>query len=172
MKKFEYYKNPNAEVLKEIEEAVKANDGYCPCLVEKNDDTKCMCKEFREMEESGYCHCGRYYKIKKHEIVALIYSPLCSEEDARTYFYWKEKLERSGFLIFDLEADEDVHLSNLKLLELHKAKIAKSDVVIIIDEITNIDGEYIQLLKDWTTDIGKPYTETSQIETMENKHED
>lgn len=27
------------------------------------DDTKCMCKEFRE-QESGWCHCGLYYKEK------------------------------------------------------------------------------------------------------------
>ncbi len=26
-------------------------------------DTKCMCKEFREMDE-GMCHCGLYIKTK------------------------------------------------------------------------------------------------------------
>lgn len=29
----------------------------------RSEDTKCMCKEFREMEE-GTCHCGLYIKIK------------------------------------------------------------------------------------------------------------
>ena len=43
--------------------ALKSNDNYCPCVVEKNPDTKCMCKEFRDMEE-GTCHCGLYIKIK------------------------------------------------------------------------------------------------------------
>ena len=52
-------KMPNSE---EIMEAVKANDGYCPCRREKTPDTKCMCKEFRESEESGVCHCGLYKK--------------------------------------------------------------------------------------------------------------
>lgn len=42
---------------------VEANDGYCPCAIEKNEDTRCMCKEFREMVE-GECHCGRYKKVK------------------------------------------------------------------------------------------------------------
>ena len=46
-----------------IAEAVKANDGYCPCRRVKNEDTKCMCKEIREQEE-GICHCGLYKKTK------------------------------------------------------------------------------------------------------------
>jgi ferredoxin-thioredoxin reductase catalytic subunit len=29
---------------------------------DKNPDTKCMCKAFREQEESGVCHCGLYKK--------------------------------------------------------------------------------------------------------------
>ena len=32
-------------------------------LIEKNEDTKCMCKEFREMA-SGTCHCGLYTKTE------------------------------------------------------------------------------------------------------------
>ena len=48
----------------EIEEAIKDNDGYCICAVDKNPDTKCMCKEFREMEE-GECHCGLFVKTKE-----------------------------------------------------------------------------------------------------------
>ena len=41
---------------------VRLNDGYCPCAVFRNPDTKCMCKEFRE-QESGVCTCGRYEKV-------------------------------------------------------------------------------------------------------------
>ena len=52
-------KMPNSE---DIAAAVKANDGYCPCMRTKNPDTKCMCKAFREQEESGVCHCGLYKK--------------------------------------------------------------------------------------------------------------
>ena len=47
----------------EIAAAVKANDGYCPCMRTKTPDTKCMCKEFREQTETGVCHCGLYKKI-------------------------------------------------------------------------------------------------------------
>lgn len=40
---------------------VKDNGGYCPCMLVKDETTKCMCKAFREQEE-GVCHCGLYYK--------------------------------------------------------------------------------------------------------------
>ena len=40
------------EVVSEIREQLKANDGYCPCRLNKTPDTKCMCKEFRE-QKSG-----------------------------------------------------------------------------------------------------------------------
>ena len=62
MMKFKIRKNPDNAFVKEMMEKIKENDGYCPCKLEKSPDTKCMCKEFREQIESGYCHCGLYYK--------------------------------------------------------------------------------------------------------------
>lgn len=60
--------NKDKEIVKTIQEGLKKNDGYCPCRIEKNEDTKCMCKEFREQvkdpEFEGYCHCMLYYKQK------------------------------------------------------------------------------------------------------------
>lgn len=50
-----------------IGELVKANDGYCPCAVLKNEDTKCQCKEFREQKEPGKCHCGLFEKVEDGE---------------------------------------------------------------------------------------------------------
>lgn len=55
-------KNPDKEFERELRRQIKDNGGYCPCSVFKNKDTKCMCKEFREQQEPGYCHCGLYYK--------------------------------------------------------------------------------------------------------------
>lgn len=58
--------NPNEKKFKEVTNAVKQNDGYCPCLLLRNEDTKCICKEFREQAESGYkgeCRCGRYVSV-------------------------------------------------------------------------------------------------------------
>ena len=54
-------KNPDAEQARKIALAVKKNDGYCPCKLERNVDTKCMCLEFRQ-QETGICHCGLFIK--------------------------------------------------------------------------------------------------------------
>lgn len=51
------------EHVKKIRAMLKENGGYCPCSLVKNEDTKCMCKEFREMGE-GVCHCGLYEKVE------------------------------------------------------------------------------------------------------------
>ena len=53
--------NPDTEMVKDIRKRLKGNNGYCPCNLIKNPDTKCMCKDFRE-QESGMCHCGLYIK--------------------------------------------------------------------------------------------------------------
>ena len=55
--------NPDKEYANEVRKQLRDNSGYCPCRLEKNEDTKCMCKEFREMEE-GMCHCGLWLKEK------------------------------------------------------------------------------------------------------------
>ena len=52
------------ELAKEIREKLKANGGYCPCQLIKNEDTKCMCKEFLDRQELGECHCGLYIKVE------------------------------------------------------------------------------------------------------------
>ena len=54
----------NKELVKEIRQKLKDNNGYCPCRLIKNEDTKCMCKEFLEQEELGECHCGLYVKVE------------------------------------------------------------------------------------------------------------
>lgn len=56
--------NDNKAHVKEILSALKENNGYCPCSLERTPDTKCMCREFREIEE-GICHCGLYIKRKE-----------------------------------------------------------------------------------------------------------
>lgn len=55
--------NPDKEFVNDMRKALKDNNGFCPCAIEKNEDTKCMCKEFIEMA-SGTCHCGLYTKTE------------------------------------------------------------------------------------------------------------
>ena len=58
--------NQDKQIVDKILDALDKNNGYCPCKLEKNNDTKCMCKEFREQIKDpnfeGYCHCMLYYK--------------------------------------------------------------------------------------------------------------
>ncbi len=60
--------NEDKETVAAIREGLKKKDGYCPCRMGKDEDYKCMCKEFREQIEDpnfeGYCHCMLYYKEK------------------------------------------------------------------------------------------------------------
>lgn len=49
------------ELKEKIRQAIKENGGYCPCKLEQNENTKCICKEFFE-QGLGPCHCGLYIK--------------------------------------------------------------------------------------------------------------
>ena len=60
--------NENKEIVETIKEGLKQSGGYCPCRLEKTEETKCICKEFKEQiadpKFEGYCHCMLYYKTK------------------------------------------------------------------------------------------------------------
>lgn len=60
--------NKDKELVKQIQEGLKQKDGYCPCRLEKKEEYKCMCDEFRaqinDPDFEGYCHCMLYYKSK------------------------------------------------------------------------------------------------------------
>lgn len=60
--------NDNKEIADAVKAGLKKKNGYCPCRVEISEDTKCICKEFREQmadpDFEGYCHCMLYYKTK------------------------------------------------------------------------------------------------------------
>lgn len=52
------------ELVAEIKEKIKQNGGFCPCKLLKNEDTRCVCKEFTEQKELGSCGCGLYIKTE------------------------------------------------------------------------------------------------------------
>ena len=54
--------NQDKDFVTKFRNNIKNNNGYCPCSIIKSNDTKCMCKEFREQDNTGWCHCGLYYK--------------------------------------------------------------------------------------------------------------
>ncbi len=51
------------EVDPSIRENVEESGGYCPCAIWQTPDTKCICRDFRELDKPGLCHCGRFEKV-------------------------------------------------------------------------------------------------------------
>lgn len=51
--------NPNKEIVEKIKYRIKENEGHCPCIAERNEDTLCPCKDMRE---KNICHCNLYIK--------------------------------------------------------------------------------------------------------------
>ena len=60
--------NEDRELVELIRGGLRQKGGYCPCRFERTEDTKCICREFREQmadpDFEGYCHCRLYYKSK------------------------------------------------------------------------------------------------------------
>ena len=58
--------NPDKEIVRTVREGLAAKDGYCPCRIGRDEDNKCMCREFREQIKDpnfeGYCHGMLYYQ--------------------------------------------------------------------------------------------------------------
>ena len=63
--------NENAQVVEAIKRGLEKKGGYCPCRVEKKEEFKCICEEFKaqiaDPDFEGYCHCMLYYKSKDQE---------------------------------------------------------------------------------------------------------
>lgn len=153
--------NPNEDKLKEITEAVYANGGYCPCAITKDEDTKCMCKSFRDSEDVDFCHCGRFYKIRDYENLAVI-GDLSEEYTKEIYINWCEKLNYQDFIVMGIPLNPyDYHLNENKTLNLYKSIIAKSDAVLIITQNKELQN-IIDILLQWAIEINK------KIVTMED----
>lgn len=62
------YLNPDENIVKVIKEGLEKKGGYCPCRMEKKEEFKCVCEEFKaqikDPDFEGFCHCMLYYKEK------------------------------------------------------------------------------------------------------------
>lgn len=58
--------NEDETIVNNIKEGLKRTGGYCPCKLQRTEENKCMCEEFRNQIKDpnfeGYCHCMLYYK--------------------------------------------------------------------------------------------------------------
>lgn len=148
--------NPDFIHRKKVQEEIKHNDGYCITALKRNPDTLCICKEFKEQNHSGWCHCGQYYKVLKTPKVCLCGSSRFREQ----FFEVAKQLTLEGYnvtmpVLFvkddlnKLSDDEKKYLN-----EIHKSKIADADLIYIINYngyIGNSTREEI----DWASQLGK-----------------
>ncbi len=63
--------NEDKEVVTMIREGLKQTGGYCPCRLQKIEENRCVCQEFKDQiadpNFEGYCHCRLFYKSKDEE---------------------------------------------------------------------------------------------------------
>jgi hypothetical protein len=161
MKEFDIFKNPDKDEYEEITEAVTINDNYCPCLSYKNEDTKCMCKAFREQEESGFCHCGRYYKVKNAETIVIVGDCENGGENVEEKINaLMDTLDGFGFIATFIKRKSTGNLSQyFTMRETCFTKIAKADLVVTVGAITENINEFLE----WAAEIGKPVTDASRL---------
>ena len=151
---FNIKNNPNEVAFKEISEAVKANDNYCCCAITKDDDTKCMCKEFRDSKETDYCHCGRFYKVKNYETLALL-GDTAEDESVINYMNWYERLVHQDFIVLGIPLNlYDIHCGSVNHFNLCKSIIAKADALIVLGHDQKL-YPMVSDLMEWAESIGK-----------------
>jgi hypothetical protein len=165
--KFTIKPNPNTETFKEVSDAVKACDNYCCCEIERNDNTKCMCKNFREMKETGFCHCGRFYKVQEFPIITI----LCTPDECDRANAIAEDLTQEGFIVLTpmYKLSKDYFLLTDFYNEMQRVKIAKADMVLVLNTCqAAVDFLEEQIL--WAEDLQKKivYEFTEEVKENEN----
>lgn len=58
--------NKDKEHVARIAKKLEESDGFCPCRIDRSEDTRCVCKEFRDNVKDGVagpCHCGLYIAV-------------------------------------------------------------------------------------------------------------
>ena len=154
--------NPDFIYRKQIEEEIKANDGFCISSVNHTEDTKCVCTEFKKQENSGFCKCKQFYKVLNAPIVCL-----CGNLEFKDLFLnFAASYTLNGYIVMmppvlnnpDIITEEEKTIIN----EVQKAKIAEADLVFIINYQGQIDSETKNQI-NWATQLGK------KIEYLENE---
>ena len=149
--------NPDFVYRKQIEEDIKNNNGYCINTLKQTEDTKCICKEFKEQKFGGMCKCGQYYKILKLPKVCL-----CGDITAKaTILRVARKLALEGYIVltsilfFYNDSIEGMTQEEEYLNEVHKAEIAEADLVYVISLNKDFVSEFTKKELQWATQLGK-----------------
>ena len=149
--------NPNRDTYKLVSEAIAKNDGYCCCAVQHTPDKLCMCKDFQEQAAPGFCHCGRYYKIRNAETVVLCGSTRFVDK----FHEINRKLTLEGYIVLapgvygHASKEPPSEQEKAALDELHFLKIEKADWVYVLN-VGGYIGESTRREIEWAEELGKP----------------
>ena len=144
--------HPHSELFQELSKVIKDNDGYCCCAMVKNEDTKCMCKNFREQTKGGFCHCGRFFKVREYPVITI----LCHPSEATEADAIAESLTAQGFVILTPRYGSELWYSEKKPIfdEVQRTQIYMADLVFIM----NTNEEAVDFLEEqiyWAQDLQK-----------------
>ena len=158
--------NPSSEIFLEITNAVKDNDGYCCCEIDKNEDTKCMCKNFKEQTEGGFCHCGRFFKVREYPIITILCHPSQTEEADGI----AENLTTQGFIVLTPRYGSE-HLYSMKKSifdEIQCTQIYMADLVFVMNN-SEESQDFLEEQIYWAEDLQKKiiYQYTEEVEEDE-----
>ena len=67
MAKYKIVLSDDKSLIAEVNRQLQETRGYCPCALEWNESTRCVCAVFRESLTNGEeieCNCGKYKIIK------------------------------------------------------------------------------------------------------------
>lgn len=158
--------NPDSETYKEVTEAVTKNGNYCCCALEKTPDTMCMCKAFRDEAEGGFCHCGRFYKVKDYPTITIIHSP----EDEEHAIGLASCLTTEGFIVILPLYRDVLHYTqnHEKYRELQKTKIQKADLVFVVNSSEDAMG-FLEEEIFWAEELHKKIVYEYTEEVKENE---
>lgn len=151
---FTIIQNPNKEEFNTVSEAIRANGNYCCCAVEKTADTMCLCKEFRESQEVGFCHCHRFFKVRNSETLGLLVD-ITDDEGADAFQKWYDRLLEQDFVVIPILYNA-YNLSHAypQHEEISKTAISKCDALFVIN--TEFENEkFIESMIEWATDLDK-----------------
>jgi hypothetical protein len=66
-------RNPDPEKFKKLNDAVLANNHFCPARTDKVPENKCMCKQFLNRDSEGFCKYKLFYKEARTKKAAEAY---------------------------------------------------------------------------------------------------
>lgn len=126
--------NQNKELVEQIRESLAANDGYCPCALEKTIATKCMCKDFKEKINNGYigeCNCGLY---KSEPNIVYLCGDIKYKKD---FLYWLKFFSLHGMIVVMppfVKEEELIDQYKETLKNVHIQKMMVADLIFVIDK--------------------------------------